>query len=88
MRLVVFSIIAAFFASVHPYSFCPKCIHHYTTQRVNPTKPNCNLFHNNTLFRDLIDVDFLGKEICTTKGKYFISKEKEHIDDEEYIVAS
>jgi hypothetical protein len=82
MSIVLFFIFAI--TTVQSYSFCPKCIHHYTTQHSNPTKPNCNLFRNHTLFRDRIDVDFLGKEICTTKGKYFITKK----DEEDMIIVA
>jgi hypothetical protein len=51
------------------YPFCPDCIHY--TKTVNT--PNCNLFRTHPLFKDRIDVDSIGKEICSEKGKYFIS---------------
>jgi hypothetical protein len=51
------------------YPFCPNCIHY--TKTINA--PNCNLFMTHPLFKDRIDVDLIGKEICSEKGKYFIS---------------
>jgi len=51
------------------YSFCPNCIHY--TKTVNTS--NCDLFRTHPLFKDRIDVDSIGKEICSVKGKYFIS---------------
>ena len=73
--------------SVSSYSFCPKCVHYsIATKETNPTtKPNCDLFKNHTLFKDRPDVDFIGKEICTTEGKYYKLREEE---GGEFIVAS
>ena len=56
-------------ATTSSYSFCPNCIHY--TKTINT--PNCNLFKIHPLFKDRIDVDSIGKEICSEKGKYFIS---------------
>jgi hypothetical protein len=56
-------------ATTPSYPFCPNCIHY--TKTVNA--PNCNLFRTHPLFKDRIDVDSIGKEICSEKGKYFIS---------------
>lgn len=74
-------------SSVTSYSFCPKCVHYsIATKETNPTtKPNCDLFKNHTLFKDRPDVDFIGKEICTTEGKYYKLREEE---GGEFIVAS
>lgn len=71
-------------ASVRSYPFCPKCVHYYhttTTSTTPSTKPNCSLFKNHPLFKDRPDVDFIGKEICTTDGKYFKPKPN-NVDDE------
>lgn len=81
--LTLFFLIAAA-SSVRSYPFCPKCVHYYTTTTTPSTKPNCSLFKNHPLFKDRPDVDFIGKEICTTDGKYF----KPKVEDEEFIVAS
>ncbi len=78
LRLALFSL---FIAALQSYPFCPKCVHYYTSV-TSYTKPCCNLFRNHTLFKDRNDVDFIGMEICTVKGKYFKTI------DEEYIVAS
>jgi len=51
------------------YPFCPNFIHYTKTTNT----PNCNLFKTHPLFKDRIDVDSIGKEICSEKGKYFIS---------------
>ena len=56
-------------ATTPSYPFCPNCIHY--TKTVNT--PNCDLFRTHPLFKDRIDVDSIGKEICSEKGKYFIS---------------
>lgn len=56
----------------YSYSFCPKCIH-YTIKDAAVT-PTCNLFRTHPLFKDRPDVDFLGKEICGEKGKYFFQE--------------
>jgi hypothetical protein len=66
------------------YPFCPKCVHYYITTTTNTpsTKPNCSLFKNHPLFKDRPDVDFIGKEICTTDGKYFKIKKEEGEDGE------
>ena len=56
---------------VHSYSFCKNCIH-YNSDKID-TVINCNLFRNHPLYKDRQDVDFIGKEICSEKGKYFIS---------------
>ena len=45
------------------YTFCRNCIHYDSHQ--------CNLFKKHPIFKDRPDVDFLGKEICGEKGKYF-----------------
>ncbi len=62
-------------ASAQSYPFCPNCVHYYvttTTNDENPkTKPNCSLLKKHPLFKDRPDVDFIGREICTTKGKYW-----------------
>ena len=65
---------------IHPYSFCPNCVH-FTTEIQIQTNPQCNLFKSHPLFKDRIDVDFIGKEICTIKGKYFIHKNETKSDD-------
>lgn len=51
------------------YSFCPNCIHY--TKTVNT--PKCDLFKTHPLFNNRIDVDSISKEVCSEKGKYFIS---------------
>lgn len=92
--IVSFIFILTFPSSFQSYPFCPKCVYyyHYTTSSsssttITPTKPNCSLFKNHPLFKDRPDVDFIGKEICTTDGKYFKPKPKEG-EDGEFIVAS
>lgn len=47
------------------YSFCPKCI--YSSGRTD----TCNLFKQHPLCKDNPEVNFIGKEICGEKGKYF-----------------
>ena len=48
------------------FAFCPNCVHY--------TKPDhCDLFKKHILFKDRPDIDFIGKEICGEKGKYFLS---------------
>ena len=59
--------------STNSYSFCSKCIHFTQSDSVSSIQPNCNLFKKHPLFVDRHDVDFIGKEICSDKGKYFIS---------------
>ena len=59
--------------STNSYSFCSSCIHFTQTGSVSSRHPNCNLFKKHPLFKDRQDVDFIGKEICSDKGKYFIS---------------
>ncbi len=59
--------------STNSYSFCSSCIHFTQTGSVPSRHPNCNLFKEHPLFKDRPDVDFIGKEICSDKGKYFIS---------------
>ena len=88
----LFFVIFIITTTIQSYSFCPKCVHYYTTTtntntNSTPTKPNCNLFKRNPLFKDRPDVDFIGKEICTIKGKYFKPEVKDD-DNDEYIVAS
>ena len=56
----------------YSYSFCPKCIHY--TKKDAAVTPTCNLFRTHPLFKDRPDVDFLGKEICGEKGKYFFQE--------------
>ena len=56
---------------IHSYSFCPNCVHF--PEEIQK-KPQCNLFKNHPLFKDRGDVDFIGKEICTIKGKHFTHK--------------
>jgi len=55
--------------AIQAYSFCPKCIHS------SGTKDKCNLFTQHPLFKDNPEVNFIGKEICGEKGKYFVSEE-------------
>ena len=55
--------------TTHSYPFCPNCIHYTETANT----PNCDLFKTHPLFTNRIDVDSIGKEICSEKGKYFIS---------------
>ena len=88
--VVLFLIACTFYVGSYP--FCPNCVYyyHYTTSSsttITPTKPNCSLFKNHPLFKDRPDVDFIGKEICTTDGKYFKPKPKEG-EDGEFIDAS
>jgi len=59
--------------STNSYSFCSTCIHFTQSDSVSSRQPNCNLFKTHPLFVDRQDVDFIGKEICGDKGKYFIS---------------
>ena len=59
--------------STNSYSFCSKCIHFTQSDSASSRHPNCNLFKKHPLFKDIQDVDFIGKEICSDKGKYFIS---------------
>ena len=59
--------------STNSYSFCSKCIHFTQSDTVSSKHPNCNLFKTHPLFKEWQDVDFIGKEICGDKGKYFIS---------------
>jgi hypothetical protein len=61
-----------FSAVTYSYSFCPKCIHYTKTDAA--VTPTCNLFRTHPLFKDRPDVDFLGKEICGEKGKYFFQE--------------
>ena len=56
---------------VQSYSFCKNCVH-YNSDKTD-TVMNCNLFRKHPLYKDRQDVDFIGKEICSEKGKYFIS---------------
>ena len=63
---------------IHSYSFCPNCVHFTTEIHKNP---QCNLFKSHPLFKDRLDVDFIGKEICTIKGKYFIHKNETTFDN-------
>lgn len=91
MKVLIFLMIS----TVSSYSFCPKCVHFYiTTHEEKKTKPNCNLFKDHPLFKERPDVDFIGKEICTEKGKYFKylnnedNTEPKEEDDNKYIVAS
>ena len=69
--------------SVYAYSICKQCIHHDTPSR-NETQniyiPRCNLLKSHPLFKERPDVHYLGKEICTEKGKYFNEK-KTDIDE-------
>ena len=86
LKLLLFLLIS----TVHSYSFCPKCVHFYITDpsMASKTKPNCNLFKENPLFKDRPDVDFIGKEICTEKGKYFKSlSEEKDTNDDEFVIA-
>lgn len=53
------------------YSFCPNCIH--SSGRAN----TCNLFKQHPLYKDNPDANFIGKEICGEKGKYFRRSEEE-----------
>ena len=63
---------------VQAYSFCPKCIHS------SGAKDRCDLFKQHPLFKDVVEVNFIGKEICGEKGKYFSEeKEKDEKDDVE-----
>ena len=77
----LFGMCLMLFVQVHSYPFCPKCVHYYTTttSTTPSTKPKCSLFKNHPLFKDRPDVDFIGKEICTTDGKYF---KPNNVDDE------
>lgn len=61
---------------VQAYSFCPKCIHS------SGTTNTCNLFKQHPLFKDYPEVNFIGKEICGEKGKYFSGGDKEKMDDD------
>jgi hypothetical protein len=74
------------YSVIDSYSFCPNCIHF--TAEINkisdihsPKKPRCNLFKSHPLFKDRIDVDLIGKEICTIKGKYFIHYNETRLDN-------
>ena len=53
----------------HSYSFCPNCLNCKRTD-------SCDLLQMHPLFKDRPDIDFMGKEICSEKGKYFISSLK------------
>ena len=53
------------------YSFCPNCIYS------SGTADKCNLFKQHPLYKDNPEVNFIGKEICGEKGKYFIREEKD-----------
>lgn len=66
-----------YISSVYAYSFCKKCKHSdYDPTNRKEDEARCTLFKYHLLFKDRPDVDFLGKEICTERGKYF--KEKNH----------
>ena len=69
---------SAIYSVIHSYTFCPNCVHF--TKEVQ-TIHNCNLFKSHLLFKDRLDVDFIGKEICTIKGKYFIHKNETELDE-------
>lgn len=56
---------------VQAYSFCPNCIYS------SGTADKCNLFKQHPLYKDNPEVNFIGKEICGEKGKYFIREEKD-----------
>lgn len=58
---------------IQSYSFCPDCIH--SSGRAN----TCNLFKQHPLYKDNPDANFIGKEICGEKGKYF----RRGVDEEE-----
>ena len=67
---------------VQAYSFCPKCIHS------SGAKDRCDLFKQHPLFKDVVEANFIGKEICGEKGKYFRcgddkDKENEKEDNKE-----
>jgi len=62
---------------VQAYSFCPKCIHS------SGTKDRCDLFKQHPLFKDVVEVNFIGKEICGEKGKYFSCMEEEKTNKDE-----
>lgn len=61
--------------NVYAFHFCPKCIHS------SGTKDKCNLFKQHPLYRDNPEVNFIGKEICGEKGKYFTSDEKDNLKE-------
>ena len=67
--MFIFILFCMMVATTPSYPFCPNCIHY--TKTVNT--PNCDLFKTHPLFNNRIDVDSIGKEICSEKGKYFIS---------------
>ena len=62
---------------IHSYSFCPNCAHFLEDIH---KKPQCNLFKSHPLFKDRLDVHFIGKEICTIKGKYFVHQNETEVD--------
>ena len=65
---------------VHAYSFCPKCIHS------SGAKDRCDLFKQHPLFKDVVEVNFIGKEICGEKGKYFsCGDEKKNKDEKDDV---
>lgn len=57
----------------YAYPFCPKCVHSTPQEKVTQL---CNLFKAHPLFKDRVDVDSIGKEICGEKGKYFLNAGK------------
>lgn len=85
MFLLVFLIHSSTHLVVHSYSFCPKCVHflegiNEISDIHSQVNPRCNLFKSHPLFKDRIDVNFIGKEICTIKGKYFIPQNETILD--------
>jgi hypothetical protein len=58
-----------FIVQTHSYTICSKCVHSITKGDL----VHCNLFGLHPLFKNRPDVDNIGKEICTSKGKYFLN---------------
>jgi hypothetical protein len=72
--------------SINAYSFCHRCIHFQKS--VSQSVPKCNLLIKSPIFRDRQDVDLIGKEICTIKGKYFVDTNDttiEHANEYDYM---
>jgi hypothetical protein len=78
--MFIFILLLSLFLKTNSYPFCPNCIHF--TKTGSTKTPNCDLFKTHPLYKDMQDVDFLGKEICGEKGKYFISGTKLDKDGE------
>ena len=62
-----------FLVPTNSYTICSKCVHSITKGDI----VHFNLFGIHPLFKNRPDLDSIGKEICTSKGKHFLKKEND-----------